>query len=260
MLIKRLGTAGVLLALGVGLAVVIAGTTSAAPGPQPLFRPSTFDMVFNNVTLGSSASQVLTVGNGGKAPELFSSIAVKGPNAGDFAIGSDGCTGQSVQPGSHCTMNIVFAPTAQGTRVAQLKFLDNSNCPNYVHLAGGGGQASTRAVAHAANCLPGNGGTKTQTLTVSTAPSSNPPCTSKRQFKFTVAAPKGKAFSSLGAVVAQRKLKVTRSKSNHKGTVHVDLRGLQHGRYAVRLAGKLSPSGTYSKRKYYVTCTSRKLN
>ena len=253
-LISATGLLGATLAIGL---VLFAGSPIAA-GPTPRFAPSTWDVVFPDTAVGSlSAPQILTITNSGKGAETFSKIEIGGPNPGDFQVTEDYCTGTTLATSQGCLVKLVFAPTAHGTRVAKLKFTDNTTCPDFVHLAGGGDAAANRtAKAHAASCTPGV--FVAPSTTVVSAPSSNPPaaCTSKRRFKVSFKAPKGRTFRSLSAKLGKRTFKVTRGAT--KSVVDVDLRGLDHGKFTMKVSGKLSPNGSYARQRKYVTCTASK--
>jgi hypothetical protein len=67
-----------------------------------------------------SAPQTLTITSSGNAPVTFTTPAI----TGDFAITTNTCTG-SVAVNATCTMQIVFAPTATGTRTGQLTVYAN---------------------------------------------------------------------------------------------------------------------------------------
>ncbi len=279
-LIPLAAVAGILGGVG---ATLIGGSASAASGP--VFTPSSFYLVYDFVKVGdTSPSQSVTVTNTGSGDETFSAVSLKGLDPGDFVIDSDSCSGQTLHTNDSCDVSVKFTPAAKGTRIASLRFDDNTPCGNIVDLAGSGTDTTTRARAHTSACIvgkvvtntvttttttPGSGGgggggttttvtnTTTQTKTVATAPSGNPPrnCKSVRLFNTHVFAPKGKTFKALSATIAKRKLKVTLGM--RRSAIRIDLRGLKHARFALHVRGTLSPRGKFSLTKHYVTCTSR---
>ena len=101
---------------------------------------------WQSVPVGSDgASQTVQLTNGGSSSISIRSIALSGPNTGDFLIASNSC-GATLPAGSTCTATMVFAPTAAGTRQASLIFTDNSGqSPASVSLSGTGTVASSTA-------------------------------------------------------------------------------------------------------------------
>jgi hypothetical protein len=71
-----------------------------------------------------SAAQTLTVTSSGNAPLTFTTLVT----TGDFTE-TDNCAGQTLAVNATCTVQIVFAPTATGTRTGQLTL--------YANIAGG---------------------------------------------------------------------------------------------------------------------------
>ncbi|MEZ5412206.1 MAG: choice-of-anchor D domain-containing protein [Acidimicrobiales bacterium] len=103
--------------------------------------------------LTTSDEQTVTFTNDGIAPVTVATIGttLTGPTGQpttDFAVTSDGCSGQTLDPissspGDSCTVQVTFTPQANGTRVANL-FLNHSglNNPLRVPLSGIGGAAA----------------------------------------------------------------------------------------------------------------------
>jgi hypothetical protein len=119
------------------LAVPLSGTGIAA---TPIASLSASSLTFTSQMVGStSAAQGLTFGNTGNAPLTISSLVVVGTNASDFAE-TDNCGG-SVAAGASCTINVMFAPTATGTRTGTVNITDNATnqpSPQTVTLTGSG--------------------------------------------------------------------------------------------------------------------------
>ena len=81
----------------------------------------------------TSASSSLKVGNAGSAALSISGISVTGP----FAESSQ--CGQSVSPGTECTVNVTFAPTTAGIQTGTLVITDGAaGSPHTVHLSAWG--------------------------------------------------------------------------------------------------------------------------
>jgi len=112
--------------------VALSGTGIAPPGVSlsPLFG-----MSFTATGVGLvSAPQVVTLTNNGGVPLAISTVAL----SGDFAVvpGSNTC-GDTLAIAAACTMQIVFRPTAGGTRQGALTITDSAlNSPQTLPLTG----------------------------------------------------------------------------------------------------------------------------
>lgn len=81
---------------------------------------------FGHQLVGSATDPkdaVLT--NNGSAPLLVTGVSVRGADAGDFVIVSNGCLGAPVAPGASCTISLRFTPGAAGARGATLTATDD---------------------------------------------------------------------------------------------------------------------------------------
>ena len=74
----------------------------------------------------TSAAQDETVTNTGGAALTIGTVSITGGQGGAFPIGTDGCSGQTVQPGDSCTVAVKFSPPAGGGYTAQLSVPDNA--------------------------------------------------------------------------------------------------------------------------------------
>jgi Beta-propeller repeat/Abnormal spindle-like microcephaly-assoc'd, ASPM-SPD-2-Hydin len=108
----------------------------AKPSPTVTLVPPNLN--FGNQTVGiTSAPQKSTLNNTGDGPLTITSIAVTGPNSGDFAE-KDNC-GTSVPPFGSCDISVTFTPAATGTRNAAVSITDNApNSPQSLPLTGVG--------------------------------------------------------------------------------------------------------------------------
>jgi PKD repeat protein len=86
-----------------------------------------------------SPAQGVTVANSGDAPLHVTSVSLAGPQAGDFRIDSNGCTG-NVEPGGACGVAVSFAPSAVGTRTATLILHDNTDAGTHTVALSGVGE------------------------------------------------------------------------------------------------------------------------
>ncbi len=119
-------TCGTVFSLDVGLTVPGASLspTSLDFGAQGFHRVNT--------------PQSVTLTNTGVAPLLISGILITGADAGDFSE-SDNCpmNPNTLGPGGHCSIVVVFSPTASGVRNAAVTVIDNAlHSPQMVPLTG----------------------------------------------------------------------------------------------------------------------------
>jgi hypothetical protein len=92
---------------------------------------------FGTVTLGqTSQPQTVTVVAGGN-PLAVAKVALAGTRPGDFAIQSDLCSGQTIQPGGSCTFAVVYTPTIVASVSAVATITDDDpSSPQSVTLTG----------------------------------------------------------------------------------------------------------------------------
>jgi hypothetical protein len=114
--------------------VALSGTGVAPPGVS---LAPTQGLSFGSTGVGvSSAAQTVTLTNNGGLALAISSVGL----TGDFAIagGGNGCR-TTLAPGTACTIQIVFTPTAGGKRTGSLTVIDNApNSPQTMALSGAG--------------------------------------------------------------------------------------------------------------------------
>lgn len=115
--------------------------TGVATAPVVSLNPTS--LTFSSQTVGiASASQTITVTNGGSAALTINSIAITGANAGDFSDTTT-CT-TSLAISASCVITVVFTPTASGARSASVTLTDSaSGSPQGVSLSGTGADSST---------------------------------------------------------------------------------------------------------------------
>jgi len=157
--------AGASCTFNMSFAPTTAGTVSGsvtftdnAPGsPQtlPLTRTgtvvsfSTSSVTFGTVSVGSSATQTVTLTNVSTKNALsITSITITGANAADFSLQPSTC-GSSVPAGGSCQIPVTFAPLADGSLSASISVADNGGgSPQTVSLAGtGSGSAAIVTVS-----------------------------------------------------------------------------------------------------------------
>jgi hypothetical protein len=167
----------------VGAIGVAAGDTSS----EPVLHTGG-GVVFNFIEVGETSQPkfaVLSNAGGGVLTITGVHIVLGGE---DFTIPANGdkCTGQQLGAGQSCEIEVLFHPTAEGTRVGSIAIEDSRDvCRNYVFLAGSGSKASEPAVAHTADCAGelGNVGptttvvktTESLSTTTTSTPAADPP-------------------------------------------------------------------------------------
>lgn len=107
-------------------------------GPSLAASPSSAS--FGSVTVGqlSNPTSVFVTNNGGGGADL-GTVAISGPDAGQFAIVADGCSGGAVAAsGGSCPVSVRFAPTSAGFKSATLTVPDFSGQSTSVSLTGTG--------------------------------------------------------------------------------------------------------------------------
>ena len=105
--------------------------TKVLVGPDISLSHST--LLFAAQSVGSSSSpQIITVSSSGDAPLTISDIAT----TGDFSQ-TNNCVGVALAVGDTCSINVVFSPTASGTRTGTLRITDNApTSPQVINLSG----------------------------------------------------------------------------------------------------------------------------
>ena len=132
---------------------------SACPG----VTTSPDNLSFASQLVGStSPSQAVTLANNQATTVNISNIGFTGPNSADF--GQTNNCGSSLQPGTNCTINVIFTPSATGTRNAALNVTDDANnSPQVVNVTGSG-------VLTAVTLSPGHLTFPNQAVEISSAP------------------------------------------------------------------------------------------
>ncbi|MBC3839933.1 choice-of-anchor D domain-containing protein [Streptacidiphilus sp. 4-A2] len=119
------------------------GGGSGGGTQQPSLSASTSSLTFAGQTVGSSsATQTVSVSNGGSAAAAIGSVTA----TGDFSQ-SNTC-GSSLAAGASCTVSVTFTPTAAGTRTGTLSVASNDPAsPLTVPLTGTGNAAGSTNLA-----------------------------------------------------------------------------------------------------------------
>src|SRR2546426_566082 len=111
-------------------------------GIAPAVTLAPTNLAFGTQRLSTtSPAQTVTLTNSGTSTLSITSIALAGPNAGDFAIaaGTTCTNGATVVVGASCLLNLTFTPTAASARTATVTITDDAaGSPQSVSLAGTG--------------------------------------------------------------------------------------------------------------------------
>ncbi|HEX5411659.1 MAG TPA: choice-of-anchor D domain-containing protein, partial [Terriglobia bacterium] len=128
----------------------LTGTGVTATG-IPIVDLSLTAVAFGKQNVGTtSPSQAVRLSNTGTGSLSFFGISITGGNSGDFTQ-SNNC-GAGLAPGSSCTVNVTFSPTAAGTRTSSLTFTDSAaDSPQTVSLTGSGGAVSAPTLVQVQN-------------------------------------------------------------------------------------------------------------
>ncbi len=105
--------------------------TGTGTSPSPLASLSPSSLNFPNESIGvPSSSQSVTLTNFGNTALTLSSISIAGADSGDFTLTSTdfSCpySGGSLNPAATCTIDVIFTPSAPGSRLAVVNVNDNS--------------------------------------------------------------------------------------------------------------------------------------
>ena len=104
--------------------------------PSPVINPAALDLGLGTVGTESLALAA-TLANGGWSPLTVTGASITGPDKRDFRVVADGCAGRLLARNEACSVSVVFAPTAKGTRTATLAVADTyAGSPRTVRLRG----------------------------------------------------------------------------------------------------------------------------
>ncbi|MBN8867158.1 MAG: choice-of-anchor D domain-containing protein [Solirubrobacterales bacterium] len=107
--------------------------------PGFTLAPSTQDFGTRLTDEGPGAAHTFTLTSTGTTDLQTGPISLTGAAADQFQVGSDGCSNQTLAPGSSCDVEVAFAPTTAGEKTASLSIaLDGGFGPAISHLTGSG--------------------------------------------------------------------------------------------------------------------------
>lgn len=121
------------------------GNPNVTAAPAASVAPATLS--FGGATVGQDSSALsTTLSNSGSAALNIGSIAVGGGNGGDFRVTGGSCaSGASLAAGGSCTVQLVFHPTASGTRGGALTISHNATGGSSSVALSGTGNAVAQA-------------------------------------------------------------------------------------------------------------------
>ena len=156
---------------GTGTAAPSVSPSAQSPSPSYLLSASTSSLRFGNTLVGSSASQALTLTNGGTASVDLSQAAITGTG-----FGLSGFSGSvTIAAGQSLSLTVNFAPASGGSATGSLTFVSSAtNSPTTISLSGNGIQPQISVIPGSANF--GNvtvGLTNTQMFTISNPGTAN---------------------------------------------------------------------------------------
>jgi len=129
------GTRSTTLTLTSNVPARSVGLSGKGVAPQAAMSLSASSVAFGDRTVNTTGpARTLTISNTGKAPLTIQSISLGGGQPGDFSAA--GCI-TTLQPGTSCTAQLQFRPSATGTRSTTLTL--TSNVPARTVGLGGNG-------------------------------------------------------------------------------------------------------------------------
>ena len=123
------------------------GTVTASltgTGQNPPVAGVQSDQDFGEVATGSSMQESIVVQNISDSMLTVGQASLGGTDVGQFALGTDGCSGQRVAPGDICQVHVEFSPASLGAKQATLTIpSDDPNSPATVTLTATGRAPAT---------------------------------------------------------------------------------------------------------------------
>ena len=111
-----------------------AGYDIGADEHFPGIAVTPMNLDFGGVTVGeNSAPQEVTITNNGDADLTINSISITGADASEFSQTND-CPG-TLSPGTSCKVNVVFSPSSEGAKSANLTIQSNDLAQSTVNVA-----------------------------------------------------------------------------------------------------------------------------
>lgn len=97
-------------------------TTSFEPAISVLPTSHNFGSMYVD---GTSSPMMFTITNTGSEDLMIGPFSIKGEDNDEFRILSNNCRGRAIAQSRSCTVNVLFAPTSEGEKSANLRILSN---------------------------------------------------------------------------------------------------------------------------------------
>lgn len=121
-------------AINAPVALPLSGT-----GIAPAIQLDRSNLSFGTANLGErTRAQKVSLSNSGTADLHVQRIEVGGEAGDDFPLATNSCSGRTLAPGQGCSMQVLFAPRAAGTRRGELRVMSDASGPASVALSGDG--------------------------------------------------------------------------------------------------------------------------
>lgn len=146
-------------ALTGGIVVLAVAACTSHPAEQSGPALSLFSQTtdFGSMPVGGRSEPLrFTIANRGEAPSGILAVAISGPAAAEYVLVRDQCSGQAVQEGASCLIEIELRPTVAGAKEATLTFVDPRGPDVSAVLHGSGADAglSISPATHAFGPIP----------------------------------------------------------------------------------------------------------
>ena len=89
------------------------------------------DMIYRmkrpgHIAIGASETRTFTITSTGPVDLVIATIGVYGPDASEFSLENDNCSGQTLARDQTCTLQVVFSPDSAGDKAARFEIPSNS--------------------------------------------------------------------------------------------------------------------------------------
>jgi ribosomal protein S6 len=104
--------------------------TTPIPSPTTSFEPAILVLPTSHnfgsmYVAGTSSPMMFTITNTGSEDLMIGPLSIKGEDNDEFRIRSNNCRGRAIAQSRSCTVNVLFAPTSEGEKSANLRILSN---------------------------------------------------------------------------------------------------------------------------------------
>lgn len=133
--------------------LALSGSGSLAPLPVLAWQGAAPNN-FGGIAVGfRSATQAFTLINQGPGAVTLNGVSTQGGNAGEFVLGGSCVANQTLAVNANCTVTVLFAPAAAGSRSTSLNIQSSGSNPTALALAGTGSANAQAALSWSATTL-----------------------------------------------------------------------------------------------------------